>query len=94
MFNKFTAIVQGIIGVLAATYIGFYACFCSGLKDIISNATIIDNSIILNEKWLIFGGLKMVVAGIVFTYLLGVTISLFKYYWGSDDDNTGNTANA
>ena len=82
--NKVLAIINLVVGVFMACYIGGYGFFVGGIRDILNHVVVIGNTLNIENIYLILGSLKLVVASTVFIFILYVIVGLSNQMWNRE----------
>ena len=91
MMNKPLAIIVTVFGVAMSIFFGVYVMFCQGILDILSHTTVVDNKLVVDMLWLILGGVKMVLAPTVFSFIMNTTALTAYKLWREDEETQDNS---
>ena len=84
--NKYISILSVMAGIFLAIYFAGYLMFYTGIKDILTNCSVVDNKLVLNEAYLIFGGLKIIFSSFVFTFILTMSARVSNTLWETNEE--------
>jgi hypothetical protein len=82
---KSIAVACSILGTLLAIYCGGYLMFYIGFKEILETCSIVNNKVVVDNLHLCLGGIKVIMSGTVFFFVLNVSAGIFNKLWYTDE---------